>query len=326
MNRRYDVVIIGAGPGGLECARQLQGSGLSVLILEKRKVIGPKICAGGVSHLAKIDPPEDKTRTFYRHNFHLGPQRHEVALRHPLKIVDRHDLGQYQLSRIQDSPTHTILTGTTVKAIEKDAVLTNHGRFGYRYLVGADGSSSAVRRHLGLKTKYAMGLYYNVRKTTTDLVCFLHPKLKSGYIWEFPHKHYTNIGIYYRPEHMSAKTARALLESYLKERGYSFAPSDYAAAPISYLYQGCRFGNVFLVGDAAGLALKNTGEGIPHALTSGREVARKIMDPSYDMPELKEMLRIKRKEESILRIVDALPFLRAAVFRLVLGLMKKGWK
>jgi flavin-dependent dehydrogenase len=36
MSNYYDVVIVGAGFAGLECAKNLVGSGLKVLILEKK--------------------------------------------------------------------------------------------------------------------------------------------------------------------------------------------------------------------------------------------------------------------------------------------------
>ena len=46
---KYEVVIVGAGPGGLRCAEILGQAGKKVLLLEKNAVIGPKICAGGVT-------------------------------------------------------------------------------------------------------------------------------------------------------------------------------------------------------------------------------------------------------------------------------------
>ena len=44
-----DVVIIGAGPGGLKCAETLGNSSLKVLLLEKNSEVGPKVCAGGLT-------------------------------------------------------------------------------------------------------------------------------------------------------------------------------------------------------------------------------------------------------------------------------------
>lgn len=57
----YDVVIIGAGPAGLACATGLARSGLSILILEQKDNIGPKVCAGGLTrkNLNHTKIPED---------------------------------------------------------------------------------------------------------------------------------------------------------------------------------------------------------------------------------------------------------------------------
>jgi flavin-dependent dehydrogenase len=56
----YDVVIVGAGPGGLACARALAGSGKRVLVLEKAASLGKKICAGELT--AKVLPGEELDR------------------------------------------------------------------------------------------------------------------------------------------------------------------------------------------------------------------------------------------------------------------------
>ena len=51
LRRRYDVVVVGAGPGGSVSAREAARRGLSVLLLEKRQEIGsPVRCAEGVTH------------------------------------------------------------------------------------------------------------------------------------------------------------------------------------------------------------------------------------------------------------------------------------
>jgi len=43
MTKNFDVIIVGAGPAGLECARQFEDSSLSVLLIEKNKDIGLKV-------------------------------------------------------------------------------------------------------------------------------------------------------------------------------------------------------------------------------------------------------------------------------------------
>jgi flavin-dependent dehydrogenase len=46
LKRKYDVAIVGAGPGGAAAAKVLVDAGLSVLVLEKKKVPRDKMCTG----------------------------------------------------------------------------------------------------------------------------------------------------------------------------------------------------------------------------------------------------------------------------------------
>lgn len=321
MRSEYDVIIVGAGPAGLECSRQLKSSGLSILLIEKNEVIGPKVCAGNLSPLADIDPPESKTRTLSREIYVLGGRRYEISRRNV--VIDRYALGQYQLSKIEDAQNLTVLTNTRVRAINDGSLTTTNGEFRYRFLVGAEGASSVVRRHLRLPSRFSAGIYYEIDRVTDDFTCYLDPRFKSGYIWEFPHPSHTNVGIYFRPEQLHARAARELLDQHLEQRGAPRSPGPSYSAPISYHYQGCIFGNTFLAGEAAGLALKNTGEGIPYALVSGREIARKILDSDYRMPELARLLRIKKREETTLRIFDMLSVVRKTLLRAFIRLRQR---
>ena len=82
---------------------------------------------------------------------------------------------------------------------------------------------------------------------------------------------------------------------------------------------------MYLVGDAAGLASKTTGEGISLARTSGKEVGKKILDASYEMKDLNEILTFKRRQERILRIFYIFPFMQTILFRMFFFMMNKKW-
>ncbi len=326
MKERYDVIIIGAGPAGLKCAEQLINSNRSVLLIEKNEIIGPKICAGGLTNLtAPFNIPEDKTRSFPRQKIFIANRQYEIDLVNPLKTISRFDLGQYQLGKLKDSNNIKILKGTLVKSIKKNEVITNKGAFCFRYLVGADGSTSKVRKYIGLASKICIGLYYDIPEVTHEFIWYFDPGLlKYGYIWVFPHKDSTNIGIFFNPEHLSPKQAREILKKYLTENGYRFSERNLKGAPINYSYQGCIFDDILLIGDAAGLASKTTGEGISYALTSGKEIGKKILDPDYRMVELDEILAFKKRQEKMLKAIDLLPYWQDYLFKIFIRLIKKG--
>jgi choline dehydrogenase-like flavoprotein len=77
-NESYDVIIVGAGPGGLACARALAGSGKRVLVLEKAASLGKKICAGELT--AKVLPDEDFERGRPWTRIHVGNDHSSHAL------------------------------------------------------------------------------------------------------------------------------------------------------------------------------------------------------------------------------------------------------
>ncbi|HEY3354656.1 MAG TPA: FAD-dependent oxidoreductase [Polyangia bacterium] len=114
--RTYDVVIVGAGPGGLECAWGLKESGLHVLVLEKNATVGPKACAGAVTALAAVDLPAERCRTFTDEHYTIGSREYVVPLTRPLQTVDRGDLGRHQLGRLGGHANIEVLTATRVLA------------------------------------------------------------------------------------------------------------------------------------------------------------------------------------------------------------------
>jgi geranylgeranyl reductase len=324
MEKNFDVIIIGAGPAGLECAKQFENSELSVLLIEKNKEIGPKVCAGGLTCLsAKFDVPEAITRTFDGQFIFLSGKKTKMDLMFPLRTAERYELGQYLLGRIKNLKNITILKETSVKQIKKDSVLTDKGEFGYRYLVGADGSLSAVRKFLGLKTQVSIGLRYKVPEITDDIEWHLYPEvLGSGYLWIFPHRTHTNIGVFFEARDAAMEKARKFLEKFLEENNYTFSDIKPEAATLNFLYKGCVFGNIFLAGEAAGLTSRTTGEGIAPALISGREIGMKILDPGYKMPLLKKILKFKRRQEFFKKLTDAMPFMTKYLLMIFVVLIK----
>jgi geranylgeranyl reductase len=324
----YDVVIVGAGPAGLKCAEVLGGSGLNVLVLEKKDTVGQKTCAGGLTVLNKnFLLPFDKTLTFREYHIVLNRKEHVLASAHPIHTIDRVDLGQYQLGLVRRHENIMIRTTAAVRGITDTHILTDEGKkIAYRYLVGADGATSSVRKYLGLENRLYMGMHYVIPEVHEKMVWIFQPGLLgSGYGWIFPHRAYTSAGVYFNPVRIPARKAREALNELLDDYGIDYRNARFAAAPVNCLYRGIKFGNIFLVGDAAGLVSAGTGEGIAYALTSGEDVARHLLDTAYDFDNIRKILAYKERQEFILSVFDRLPFLQTFLFRVFGKLIKRPW-
>ncbi len=73
------------------------------------------------------------------------------------------------------------------------------------------------------------------------------------------------------------------------------------------------------------MAILSSGEGISAALVSGQEVARKILDPEYQMPQLQHIVRVKSRQEKLHRIYEKYPFLQY-VFYVIFLLANKSMR
>lgn len=313
----YDVIIIGAGPAGLRCAEVLSESDLKVLLIEAKDTLGDKPCAGGLMRtcIKYLEPSEELIEKKFREIvLHVGHNKKRLSAKEDIVwIIDRKKLAEWQLERINKDKVD-ILTGSKVTKIEKDRVMIDKDKFfKYKFLVGADGSGSVVRRFLDLKTeKIGIGLQYLVPDMKyKDLEIFYDSKLfKAWYAWIFPHKEHTVIGCGCDPKVLSSKDLLKNLHKWVEENDIDISKGRYEAFPVNFDYQGHKFNNIFLAGDAAGTASMLSGEGIYQALLSGEEVAKMIMDKDYVSDKMDGMLRRNRSHHRLVALL-----LKSGVFR-----------
>lgn len=314
----YEVVIIGAGPAGLACAKVLGESNLPrfgekggrILLLEKNPVIGPKVCAGGIPSDV-VDyfklPQELWDFTFEEMKFHTPHQSGALHLDGPFYTIDRKNLGQWQLKKLEKTNVKVRLNARVTR-IEKDhLIIGDSEKIGYKYLVGADGATSAVRKFLGLKTKKFLITVQYIIPTDAykKLEVFFNPDLiDMGYIWIFPHRGYVSIGCGTEPGKYSSQDLVAGFEKWLKMNKVDVSQGRFEAFTINYDYQGYKFGNIFLAGDAGGFAAGLSGGGIYQALVSGEEVAKTIADKDHISSKMEEVLAGNRKQNNTLRLME----------------------
>lgn len=303
-------VVIGAGPGGLRAAQVLAGDGREVVVFERNAEIGPKTCAGGLSNKAAREleslglPPTDGRRFVAQAAFRA---KQPVVLddAHAIvRTISRRVLGAWQAKWAREAGAEVrTCTAATRFDLEARTLVANGRMIRYEHLIGADGSSSRVRRALKLPTpRRCFAAEFNLPHVRADrlLVEFDSPVLANGYFWIFPHSDYTSIGAGVHASAAPPNLVRPYLEDRLAAMGIDPGGTPFEGATVETDFVGFDFAHgVHLVGDAAGVASGLTAEGIYAALITGEEVARRILDPAYDTPKTRAWLRMKRLHDTL---------------------------
>ena len=312
MTESVEYLVLGAGPGGLRAAQVLAEAGREVLVLERNAEVGPKTCGGGltlkaVSELSGMGLPLDAGRTLLAHAEFAG---HSSFTFHPVlgavRTLSRRALGAWQLglARQAGAQVRTESAATDFDFDGHTLQVNRASRIRYRHLIAADGSRSSVRRALGLPTPRAFfAAEYNIpgRRDSALSVRFDSDRLGTGYFWVFPHTEYTSYGAGAYKHAVVPRDVCAYIEKRLASMGVDPGETPLEAFCLECDYRGWRFGDVSLVGDAAGLVSPLTGEGIYAALVSGEEAARSLIEPRYPLSKTRGWLRRKRAHEFLWR-------------------------
>ena len=213
-----------------------------------------------------------------------------------------------------------------VKRIDHNSVSTTLGDFGFRYLIGADGSSSIVRKYLRLDTKkMGVGIHFQVPGNFEKMEWHLNNSLfNNGYGWIFPYHNMASVGIYGITPYNNPKKMLANLTQWANQKKIPVNGINPKAGLINYDYRGWRFGNKMLIGDAAGLASGLTGEGMYSALLSGETAARVILDPEYDCHALQLLIIKQQKHQRIVEFSAKHSFINIALMELLILALRSG--
>lgn len=284
MREQYDVVIVGAGPSGTTCARELAAHDASVLLIDKKSPGWHKPCGGGIPEVM-FEPFEVPTALgFATPKVRVVDARQRelnIPMRYRTVYRDRFD--EHLAAQAQEAGAEVSFDTMLLDVERADPgflVRTSGGSCRAKYLVGADGCMSTVRRKLFPEQlaesmcAIAVEHWYRVPHGITSLEFFVEPAiLDTGYVYVFPKDPgLLVIGI----AGIGVEKPRAVLERLLELPRYRALTGDAPVAavhgariPYRHLSR-LRDGRLLLIGDAAGLNTPIIFAGIPIALQSGR--------------------------------------------------------
>lgn len=298
----YDVIIVGGGPAGSTCAANLVKNGVRTLLLDRAEFPRVKLCAGWLTDaiwdVLALSPTEYPLGLWRYNKIHVHFRGRTYTLRARGYFIRRYEFDDFLLRR---AAVKTI-QGYHVRQIERDQddywVIDRSYRA--KYLVGAGGSHCPVARssfpkrakpQCGTQEKEFQGSLDEIAACRAgqdgEPEILLHDNMK-GYSWNVPKSDWLNVGT-------GTAVAREVIPAWTQARAFFEGNGSPGTIPkalhpvldkmkghgyVGFVTQhlsSCQYDTAFLVGDALGLAMPMTGEGILPAVLSGRLCAEAIV-------------------------------------------------
>ncbi len=296
--KRYDVIVVGAGPGGSSTAEYAARAGLSVLFIDSRKEIGWPVQCGEfmpkTDEVKRLFPEVESPGELFDVPANLvskptkiirmvSPSMREYDINFSGYSTERREFDKYLAGKAVRAGAE-LMTDTKFTGREgRNTVVTTKGKFEAEIIVGADGPFSSVRKSVGGHTP---SLLYPAMSTTMDgefgdvIYMYFGNVAPAGYGWIIPKSGGANVGLGADPN-LADKKVGFYARDFIAQVGRKFntKPRQIVAGgwvPMSGPIDRTVYDNVLLVGDAAGHVMATNGGGICIAMICGRIAGRAI--------------------------------------------------
>ena len=299
----YDVVIIGAGPGGAEAAFHFAQAGYKTLVLEELVLNREKACGGGILVQEIIEfgpiPPEVIEREISQLTIASPNYSHRITLPDNLPraaIVKRSSYDAYLQKRAGDQGAEFMALAQVVDINFNDSggvlrvkIDDKMQNISAKLIIDASGSKSFLARKMKIinqraKEDYFVSLQYwlelpeeEIDRNFNDRIEFHFGSqlVPEGYVWIFPKKKVVGVGLGGLAKNISEQNykLKSSLEEFINHHPIlknSQVVLRQGGVIPSTIYKQIYGPASLLVGDAAGLASPIHGGGIYYARKSGK--------------------------------------------------------
>ena len=296
---KYDIVVIGGGPGGAVAAKTCAEKGLNVLLIEKRSKIGDPVRCGELIPGYILKEFDIGIKDCYNEasNFEwVSPEKQKVCFNFLCYMLDRRVFDSDLVSRAEDAGADVWLKSRASGLIpgEREGKSVFSGikisKYGENVdvradiIVAADGVESQVGRMAGIDTSLklkdiasaAAAVVKGVNTEEGVLKNYYLRDFAPGYLWIFPKgENKANVGVGFLPTKKIKPIT--LLKYYMKKmvelREGKICYYTSGGVPMALRLEKLFFKNILFVGDAARLSDPISGAGLSQAMVSGKLAA-----------------------------------------------------
>lgn len=299
---RFDVAIVGAGPAGCRAAWRLARAGARVAIFDGSHP-REKPCGGGVTGRAlelvrdAIGMDSLKSVSIAGATFAHRSRRTRVAfddrpgaVTPQLAVASRLIFDRALLGAAIDRGATFVAERVVDLAPDGGAwrIATRDRTASCRWVLGADGPASLVRRRLGRpfeRADLSIATGFFVHGVTSGDIAVAFEDDPPGYLWSFPRPDHLAVGICAQADSAQSSALALLASRWIARNVPERSSLERYSWPIPSLREttlqrerpcGPRW---MLLGDAAGMVDPITREGIFFALVSAEAAADSLLGP-----------------------------------------------
>ncbi len=341
-NNFYDVIVIGAGPGGSFAAKAGAENGYKTLLIDKEFITEKgryKACGGAIAWelVEEVDYPEDKiARVIESLELH-HVDGDNYSKKGKGAVIWRSVFDKY-LTDMAIEAGAVFKEKEKLISIQKSnefyEIKTNKDSYNAKYVIAADGATSQTLKYLEWPYFRSEDLVLTITKEmkttksyidktlgcdTVHLFFGIENLIPIGYAWLFPKEETITVGWgnqinlvkNSREEFNKFASLPIVIEALKDSKMEIFKPHLIPVGLRPKLYED----NVFAVGDAGGLVDPISGKGIPYAMMSGQLAIESIKTcEKRDKLDKLGVIYEKNLDRNFLKILKAKRILRDRIF------------
>jgi len=290
--KRYDAIVVGAGPAGSTAAYRLACAGANVLLLDRAHFPRDKPCGGGVTGRAarllplSIEPVVEHVVAAVDLRLRYGSTFARASGEPLVYMTQRKRLDHFLVQKaveagaelregVKVGDLEVRPSGVSVEGVEADV------------LIGADGVNGVTARALGLGGNRVVGValegnlsYANMDRSAYEGRLALElGVVPGGYGWVFPKGDHANFGV--GGWEVEGPRLRDHLRRLCEGHGVSFDDLEELRGyrlPLREPRSMMARGRALLVGDAAGLIDPVSGDGMFEGFLSSQYAVEAVLD------------------------------------------------